>query len=219
MLTDWAESNGVDGRISERFGSPVLSFRDTDGSRLELVGTSGAGSGRLDISGFHGVTLAVDDPQPTLRLLADVFGYDEAGEESGTLRLEVPGTGPGRYVELVRPDLSAAARLGSGSVHHVAFRARDEAQQAEFREELLARGYEVTPVRDRQYFRSIYFREPGGVLCEIATDPPGFLLDETVDKLGSNLKLPPWLEAQRARISGLLPEVKTAEVSHPTSQD
>jgi glyoxalase family protein len=212
-LTDWAESNGVDGRISERFGSPVLSLRDTDGSRLELVGTPGSESGSLDISGFHGVTLAVNDPQPTVRLLTDVFGYEAAGEENGTLRLEVPGTAPGRNLELVRPDHSAAARLGSGSVHHVAFRARDDAQQAEFREELLARGYDVTPVRDRQYFRSIYFREPGGVLFEIATDPPGMLIDEPVEALGSELRLPPWYEPARERIAGSLPPIAVPDAA------
>jgi glyoxalase family protein len=206
-LQAWALAHDLEQRLSERFGNTVLSFRDTDGSRLELVSSPDPASATLEISGFHGVTLSVGEPEPTARLLTDVFGYEPAGEESGRLRLAASGSAPGRYVELVRPDSGAVARLGSGSVHHVAFRARDDEQQNEFREALLTRGHDVTPVRDRQYFRSIYFREPGGVLFEIATDPPGMLIDEPVDTLGSELRLPPWYEPARDRIAAALPPI------------
>jgi glyoxalase family protein len=101
--------------------------------------------------------------------------------------------------------------MGSGVVHHVAFRARDEQQQLEWREAVAALGFPVTAVLDRQYFRSIYFREPGGVLFEIATDPPGFQADETFEELGTHLKLPPWLEAQREHIERRLPPVSLAQ--------
>jgi len=206
-LTAWADAHALESQISERFGSPVLSFRDTDGSRLELVGTAGPEAAAPGIAGFHGVTLSVADPEPTARLLTEVLGYESSGEETGRLRFAAPGSAPGRYVELVRPESASVARLGSGSVHHVAFRARDDEQQDEFREALLARRFDVTPVRDRQYFRSIYFREPGGVLFEIATDPPGMLIDEPVETLGSELRLPPWYEPARARIAAALPPI------------
>jgi glyoxalase family protein len=96
----------------------------------------------------------------------------------------------------------------AGTVHHVAWRTPDDAQQAAWLDLLAARGLDVTPVRDRQYFRSIYFREPGGVLYEIATDPPGFTIDESPGQLGSSLRLPPWFEPQRAAIEEALPEVR-----------
>jgi len=206
-LSAWAEAHDLEPQLSERFGSPVLSFRDTDGSRLELVGSAGPAAAAPGIIGFHGVTLSVADPGPTARLLTEVLGYEPSGEETGRLRFAAPGSAPGRYVELMRPESASVARLGSGSVHHVAFRARDDEQQNEFREALLTRGHDVTPVRDRQYFRSIYFREPGGVLFEIATDPPGMLIDEPVDTLGSELRLPPWYEPARDRIAAALPPI------------
>jgi glyoxalase family protein len=105
-------------------------------------------------------------------------------------------------------------RMGAGTVHHVAFRARDNDEQLKWREEMLALGYNVTPVLDRQYFRSIYFREPGGVLFEIATDPPGFTIDEAPEVLGTALKLPPWLESHRADIERRLPPVKFGTLAH-----
>jgi glyoxalase family protein len=106
-------------------------------------------------------------------------------------------------------------RLGAGTVHHVAFRARDDAQQLAWREAILALGFNVTPVLDRQYFRSIYFREPGGVLFEIATDPPGFAIDEAPASLGTALKLPAWLEPRRAEIERRLPPVRWPEPTLP----
>jgi glyoxalase family protein len=206
-ILEWAESRGLGGRVQERFGQKVLPFRDTDGSWLELVGSVEPGipgTGSAGVTGFHGVTLSVRDPEPTARLLSEVLGFETAGEEDGRLRLDIRGEAPGRVVDLVQPESPAAARLGSGSVHHVAFRARDDAQQEEFREALLSRGFNVTPVQDRQYFRSIYFREPGGVLFEIATDPPGMLIDETIENLGTELRLPPWYEPARKRIADAL---------------
>jgi glyoxalase family protein len=101
-------------------------------------------------------------------------------------------------------------RMGAGTVHHVAFRARDETEQLTWREAILALGFDVTPVLDRQYFQSIYFREPGGVLFEIATDPSGFAIDETPGALGTALKLPPWLEPQRAEIERRLPPLRAS---------
>ncbi len=216
QLIEWAGSRGLDGQVQERFGQRVLSFRDTDGSWLELVGSDEPvipGTGTPGVTGFHGVTLSVREPEPTARILTEVLGFETAGEEDGRLRLDVAGEAPGRVVDLVQPESATAARLGSGSVHHVAFRARDDAQQQEFREALLSRGFNVTPVQDRQYFRSIYFREPGGVLFEIATDPPGMLIDETVESLGSELRLPPWYESSRERIEDALSPIAPPAVT------
>lgn len=203
-LERWTVELGLDADPVERFGEPVVALRDTDGSRIELVGVEGEGD---EIRGFHGVTLSVARPDPTARLLTDLLGYETVGEEEGRLRLAADGDGMARFVDIVTATGPGAARLGAGSVHHVAFRTRDDEEQAAFREELLRSGLDVTPVRDRQYFRSIYFREPGGVLFEIATDPPGMLIDESVETLGSELRLPPWYEAARDRIEAALPPI------------
>lgn len=214
-LENWADSLSVERETTERFGDPILSLRDTDGSSIEIVGEDPSSGEDLSpdaeagIRGFHSVTLAVAQPEPTARLLTGILGYESIGEENGRLRFAVPGPGPGRIVDLLRPEESVAARLGSGSVHHVAFRARDDDEQAEFREALRDAGIDVTPVRDRQYFRSIYFREPGGVLFEIATDPPGMLIDEPLETLGTELRLPPWYESARERIEAALPPITT----------
>lgn len=195
----------------ERFGQRVIKIADPDGAKVELVEVDGDGAPTLD--GFHSVTLQLDDLGPTQRLLTDVFGYEEAGHETKNgeerLRLAVSGTGRddlrGSVVDLMRSDVPSIGRQGAGSIHHVAFRALDDADQLDWRERLLAAGMDVTPVIDRQYFNAIYFREPGGVLFEIATDPPGFTRDEDLEHLGQALKLPAQYEASRARIEQILP--------------
>ena len=166
-------------------------------------------------AGFHSVTLRLADPEPTARLLTAIMGYEEVGEESrpgvSRLRLRAPGGARGGVVDLVRDDGASIGRQGAGTIHHVAFRARDGEEQRAWRESLLAAGLAVTPVIDRQYFTAIYFREPGGVLFEIATDPPGFTIDESEDSLGHNLMLPERYEPQRARIERVLPPLQIAE--------
>jgi glyoxalase family protein len=212
-LAVWAAELGVTDRLEERFGQPMLRLRDTDGSRLELIGVEDVESDGPSVAGFHGVTLEIADPEPTARLLADVLGYEFSAEEAGRTRLAVPGDALGRFVDLEGSAGTSPARLGSGSVHHVAFRARDDEHQAALRERLLSLGFDVTPVRDRQYFRSIYFREPGGVLFEIATDPPGMLIDEPVETLGTELRLPPWYESARERITSALPPISAPDIA------
>jgi len=185
---------------SERFGIPIWCFSDPDQLSLEL--TTGP-------EGIAGVTLWVKDADPTARLLEDFFGYQSGPEikgPSGTrLRMALPGDGPGRWIDLLRRDRGGPARAGAGSIHHIAFRARDRDHQDALTEALRSRGEQVSDRKDRQYFESVYFREPGGVLFEIATDPPGFSVDEPADALGEALKLPPWLEGDRARIEAALP--------------
>jgi len=194
---------------SERFGEPVIALLDPHGQPMELVASDAKGT---ELAGFHSVTLWVDDPEPTARVLTGLFGYGTAGSETGPegtrLRLVAPGGATGSVVDILRRDNAPRARAGAGTIHHVAFRATDDAMQEAIREAVQAAGHRVTPQIDRQYFHSIYFREPGGILFEVATDPPGFLVDETEAELGSSLKLPAQHEHLRARIVAELPPLE-----------
>ena len=199
---------------SERFGERMVALTDPDGLRIELIeaaGPSGADGAPAD-DGFHSVTLRPSDPESTARVLTDLFGYEEAGREAtdGTerLRFRSPAGGRGSVVDLIRSDAPPIGRQGAGTIHHIAFRAETKAVQREWRERVAAFGLDVTPVIDRQYFESIYFREPGGVLFEIATDPPGFAADEAQAELGTRLKLPPRYERHRADIERVLPPIR-----------
>jgi glyoxalase family protein len=204
-------------RTGERFEEEVLSFADPDGMRLEIVGHADAGEAKAprtsDISpehairGFFGVTLCEGGYEKTVAVLT-TMGFDKIGEHGTRFRFAAKGRALGNHIDvLVQPQLTYG-RMGAGSVHHIAFRAHDDASQLEWREVLVASSLDVTPVLDRTYFHSIYFREPGGVLFELATDPPGFALDEPVESLGEALKLPPWMERQRSRIEKLLPPIE-----------
>ncbi len=193
-----------------RFGETVLRFPDPDGLRLELVAagedhregwTDGTVPAEDAVRGFHHVTLVVADPSRTARLMTDTLGFRQTGETEGRTRYEA---GPGNTVDVADGTGFPRGTMGVGTVHHVAFRVPDEETQLELREEVAALGYNVTPVLDRNYFRSIYFREPGGVLFEVATNPPGFAVDEEPEHLGETLKLPPWLEPQRDRLEEVL---------------
>ena len=151
------------------------------------------------------MTGALEDATGTAKLLTDVFGYQLTGKEGSRQRFQAAGDGnPGKSIDLLSQPGAGRATGGAGSVHHIAFRAKDDAEQLEWRKELVGLGYQVSPVMDRTYFHSIYFREPGGVLFEIATDPPGFLLDESKEELGHNLKLPPDVESARKQIEAVV---------------
>ncbi|WNJ88145.1 ring-cleaving dioxygenase [Bosea sp. 685] len=207
----------------KRFGESVLAFRDPDGMRLALVGLPGiereaAWDGgdvpaEQAIRGFHSVSLLLEDAEPTAAILSDVLGFKEIGREDTLIRYRAEGAalgtaGLGTIVDLRVAGGFLPARQGAGSVHHVAFRAADDAaQQTMVRRLAENHGIRATEQRDRNYFRSVYFREPGRVLFEIATDAPGFAVDESTATLGQALKLPAGLEAQRARIEALLPEL------------
>ena len=208
-LHDWAERLGPHARPAERFGTPLLQAHDPDGLQVELIADPASPG---TIGGFHSVTLMLADPEPTARVLSDVFGYAQTAEESGPegmrLRMELPGDAPGRVIDLLRPATPAQGVGAGGTIHHIAFRARDDAMQDRLREALMTLGHRVTERIDRQYFNAIYFREPGGVLFEIATDPPGFAVDEAPDALGRSLQLPPQYERQRAAIEAGLPPLK-----------
>jgi glyoxalase family protein len=201
---------------SARFGEDALVVRDPSGLAIELLEgpgdqrepwTDGGVPPELALLGIHGVTLTVRDAAPTLRLLSEGLGFEPVAEQGARTRLAVGGRGAGHFFEVVEDPTASAAVNGLGTVHHVALAAADDEEQLELRERMVALGRVVTEVRDRQYFRSIYFREPGGVLYEIATLPPGFTVDETRGDLGTGLKLPPWEEPKRAAIEALLPAV------------
>ena len=206
------------GRVVARFGSQVLPFEDPDGLRIELVThkvlpdvTAWPDAGIAEenqLHGFDGVTLWLDEVEPTAQLLTTVLGYDFIGQEGNRYRYQSSLVGPGRIVDIVHQPNGAAAQFGAGSIHHIAFRAASDIDQQSFRDALVKIGNPTTRVMDRQYFRSIYFRTPGGVLFEIATDPPGFTTDESLSELGTSLKLPPWLEPKRNQIEEMLPPIQ-----------
>lgn len=205
--------------LEKRFGEAVLAFADPDGMALALVGIPGAenepawSNGDVPVEhairGFHGVTLLLSDAARTARILTEVFGFQETAREGAVSRFVAPGGAPGSIVDIYEANGFLRGSQGLGSVHHIAFRARDDAEQADMAQKLIDdHGLHPTEQKDRNYFRSIYFREPGGVLFEIATDSPGFAVDEPVATLGHELKLPAFLEAHRKDIEGVLPELE-----------
>jgi glyoxalase family protein len=208
---------------STRFHEIVLTFPDPDGLKIEIVGHADAAPTNQSrfasipaehaLRGFFGVTLFLKNSEETEAIL-NVMGFTKRSTEGTRLRFSAEGTALGNHIDLlINPD-GHHGRMGAGTVHHIAFRASDDASQLEWRE-ILDKHLDVTPVLDRTYFHSIYFREPGGVLFELATDPPGFALDEPIESLGEALRIPAWLEQHRAVIEKRLPpiELHKAKVS------
>jgi len=206
----------------KRFGETLIGLRDPHGLRLELVGSravagepgwAGDVPAEHAIRGFHGITLWVNGDPGTQALLTGPLGFRVAAEADGRTRLV--GSAPvGNVVDLRQVGGFWRGAGGVGTVHHVAFRAADDAAQDDVRRQLIDQDVRATPVQDRQYFRSIYFREPGGVLFEVATDWPGFTTDESPAELGTGLRLPAWLEPDRAAIEQALPPITLPEASH-----
>lgn len=198
------------------FGEEAVTLRDPSGLGIRIVAgaadprepwtAAGIGAAQA-LRGIHSVSLLVRDPSLTIALVSGLLDGAVVNETEGVTRMGIDGGAPGHLLELVRARGEGQAVNGLGTVHHVAFAAADDESQLRLREELLHRGIHVTPVLDRQYFHSIYFREPNGVLFEVATMPPGFTVDEAPAELGRALKLPPWEEARRAEIESLLPPV------------
>jgi len=208
--------------IEKRFGEAVLAFDDPDGMRVELVETSdlpkisfwkqGPIPQEYALHGFHSVTLWLEEVRDTAELLTAQMGYRAGGQEENRHRFVSGANAVGRIIDLVEGPDRVQAGLGAGSIHHIAFRAPNDEQQLEYQSLIRNAGFNVTDVLDRSYFHSIYFREHGGVLFEIATDNPGFAIDEPVNALGETLKLPEWLEPNRAEIESSLPRLELKSV-------
>jgi glyoxalase family protein len=203
--------------IESRFDDEVLPFADPDGLRLELVATREADArpatpakdvpAEFAIRGFHSSTLALADSAATAQVLTRSMGYKLADQAGHRARYSAGPGGPGTYVDLLTDPALPRGLNGAGTIHHVAFRVADDATEVAARDILLKDGLHVSPVIDRAYFKSIYYREPAGVLFEIATDGPGFAIDEPLDQLGTILGLPPHLEPHRAEIEAALPKL------------
>ncbi|MFC9252845.1 ring-cleaving dioxygenase [Amycolatopsis thailandensis] len=220
-----AENRVETSQIRNPDGEETLTFADPDGLKLALVAhPQGDPRDPWDtklvpaehaIRGLHSVTLSVSKEDATAGMLTDGLGLTFVNQEENRLRFSAGEGGPGALVDvLVTPD-APRGLVAAGTVHHVAWRAPDEATQAAWRDELIDDGVNVTSILDRQYFRSIYFREPGGTLLEVATDEPGFAIDEPLLELGRALKLPPWLEPKREDIEAMLPKLDLPSENNP----
>jgi catechol 2,3-dioxygenase-like lactoylglutathione lyase family enzyme len=218
----WRERLGAQGIALEepaaRFEEEALVFQDPDGLELELVAHAGADArapwqeGPIPadkaIRGFHSAALSVEGYERTARLLTETLGFRRVAEQGNRFRFESGAGGPGTLVDvLCQPD-ARAGQVAVGTVHHIAWRTPDDEQEQAWQQQIADLGYNISPVMDRQYFHSIYFREPGGILFEIATDVPGFTTDETPERLGTGLKLPSFLEKTRPLIEQRLPALR-----------
>jgi|SRR5580700_328745 glyoxalase family protein len=209
-----------------RFGEQGLRFVDPDGLLIEMISSSfpaadtaastegdvnlafeSAVPKELAVRGFHAPTLQLQDSVPTEKLLTETLGFQQITEEGSRRRFLLNGESTSAQLDLVeRPD-DPPGHIAAGTVHHIAFRASNDEEQLKWREKLVDLDFAVSPVMDREYFHSIYFREPGGILFEIATEGPGFTIDESAEHLGKNLKLPKQYEAHREEIEQALPPI------------
>lgn len=219
----WSErlsGQGVSCASGERFCERSLTFRDPHGLGLSLTETQdpletapwtrSTVPVTRQLRGFHAVRLWERELERTARFLTEGLGFEKTGEDGGWHRFEVGDGGPGRRVELKELPEERRGAWGTGAVHHVAFRVDDDNHQALIRERIAAAGQQPTEVINRFWFRSIYFKEPGGALFEVATDGPGFAVDENPSSLGERLILPPWLEPHRAEIEADLAPLGSA---------
>ena len=219
--------------LVERQGEQAIAFADPDGMRLELV-AAGPGPDAVAnwqawsaspvpeehaIRGLHGVTATLAATGATTRLLTEILGLEPVGAvaKRRVRFATVPaGSVAPQYIDLIELPDGHPGQVAVGTVHHIAWRVEDDAEQAAWREKLVGLGIGVSPVMDRTYFHAIYFREPGGVLFEIATNPPGFTADgEDLQTLGSRLQVPPWLEEQRERLEQALPPLRQPATAQP----
>ena len=204
-------------QIAEKFGERKLNFQDPDGLKLSLIETTGDTrkayetkdvQANVAIKGFHTVTLTLLDIEPTAALLTGVLGYEKLKTDGNLTRYATKAVENAAFVDLLEVPGAARGINSAGTNHHVAFRVQDEESLMEIRKKVLKYGLQITEKIDRNYFYSLYFREPGGVLFEIATDNPGFAIDESVENLGTSLVLPPRYENAREQIEKALPVLK-----------
>lgn len=208
------ENNVIYNKPAERFGEKYLTFLDPDGLKLELIipktpdnrkpYETEAVKADVATRGFYNVTLTLNNVQATAKILTGIFGYTLTGQEGNRYRYATDAIGTANVIDLVELPTEERGLGANGTVHHVAFRVKDDETQMAFRKKIIDMGLQITPQIDRNYFHSLYFREPGGVLFEIATDNPGFTVDEPLEELGSHLKLPAQYESQRKQIEAHL---------------
>ena len=205
--------NVIYNKPAEKFGQKYLTFLDPDGLKLELTETANDDRKPWETEevkaanatrGFHHITLTLKDKTATAAILTDIFGYKLAATEVNRYRYITDAVDNASIVDIVELPEEKHGHVAGGSVHHVAFRVKNDQVLMEFRAKIEAMGLNITPQIDRNYFHSLYFREPGGVLFEIATENPGFTVDEPLEELGKNLKLPVQYESQRAAIEAHL---------------
>ena len=219
-FTFWEErlkKHGITARESEIVGEKVLSFNDPDGMQLQLIvpnkqdsrepWTTDEISSDVAIRGFHNVTLTLRSADATSKVLTDILGYTLAKQVGNRYRFEIDTIDTANIIDIVESPNAPYGNNSAGTNHHIAFRVKDDDILMQLREKVVAAGLSITPKIDRDYFFSLYFREPGGVLFELATDNPGFTIDEPLEELGSKLKLPSQYEKMREQIESVLPEL------------
>lgn len=211
---DRLNAHGIQTVATERFGEPSLLFEDPDGLVVELVARKSSkhtkwvvpGITQAEaITGFAGATLLSKQPEATVTLLTDLFGFKKVGEDSEWVRLV--GTADYGNVIDVKKTVLPNGVPGTGTVHHIAWRVTDGSDYDKWQDAIFERGLRPTEVKERHYFRSVYFHDDGRILHELATDAPGFLVDETMESLGTSLKLPDWFESKRDAITKTLPPI------------
>ncbi|WP_431610373.1 ring-cleaving dioxygenase [Chryseobacterium sp. 'Rf worker isolate 10'] len=201
----------------EIFGEKMISFKDPDGLQLQLIEPSTQDNRKVwttddiknenALKGFHNVTLTLKKADPTIKVLTDILGYNLQKQDGERYRLATNAIDTANLVDIIENNAVPAGRNAAGTNHHIAFRVKDDNVLMEYREKALSAGLSITPKINRDYFYSLYFREPGGVLFEIATDNPGFTVDEPLNELGTHLKLPVQYEGMREKIEGVLPNL------------
>lgn len=201
----------------KRFGEDFISFEDPDGLSLTLIVPKNndlrepweTSEVKEDVAtkGFHSITLTLRNAKATAQILTDIFEYKLIGQEENRYRYAIDAVANAAIIDIIESANGEYGVNAAGTIHHIAFRVKDEETQMYFREKVIAHSFNITEKIDRNYFFSLYFREPGGVLFEIATDNPGFSVDENVEELGSNLKLPPQYESHRKQIEESLPVI------------
>lgn len=201
----------------EVFGEKTISFKDPDGLNLQFIETNnedlreawttGAITQEVATKGFHNVTLTLRQTEPTLKVLTDILGYGFQKQDGDKMRLVTDAIETANIIDIHESPMAGSGLNAAGTNHHIAFRVKNDDILMEFHEKVLSAGLHITPKIDRDYFFSLYFREPGGVLFELATDNPGFMRDESRAELGTNLKLPKQYEAMRSEIEEVLPDL------------
>ena len=203
--------------VSEKFGEEYLSFQDPDGLNIDLIVPKNKDerkpwdkngvNAEMALKGFHSITLTLKSSKPTAAILTGILGYELQEQQGNHYRFVTDAVDNANIIDIVESPEASRGHVAAGTNHHVAFRVKDDNILMEYREKVLSMGLNITPKINRDYFLSLYFREPGGVLFELASENPGFTIDEPMDQLGTLLKLPRQYESSRAKIEAILPQI------------